>query len=186
MTLVDVDEDDDDPLCTLIVSLIQVWKCHICLPPFHKLIRMSHVNFGTQTSNLNPCLLHDILIHDKIIFTLCIVEGKTWTQTRRCWKSVDRWVSNCSNSVGAHCPTCFLNLEAKLFCKLYSGTRLHSQGLWSKILTAKYILWQDYISQDLWSTTWAILLCWKRASWERTSSNTLSGWTFTNVASEEI
>ena len=110
MTLVDVDEDDDDPLCTLIVSLIQVWPYSFA--PFPQTYKRTSGAPVTRVwcyvfigSPFEPKLPTWILVHcETFWFTLklhelCIIEGKTRTQTRRCWESVNRWVENCSNSV---------------------------------------------------------------------------------------
>ena len=144
---------------------------HILLYPFHKHIK-GHPGLPSPVCDVT--VLSDALLNPTGIlvwcetfwFTLklhelCFIEGKTRTQTRRCWESVNRWVENCSNSVKL-CRSRLSNMFAEF------GSKTDLQGIAQAL---------HCISQGLWSTMWAIHHFWKRASWKRTSSNTRSGWT---------
>ena len=94
VTLVDVDEDDDDPLCTLIVSLIQVLKAKsMCmLVVCSVLYSLPYVLFYSL-----PYVLFCIPFHMFcFVFpsTAQISERPTRAEARRCRNALNRWDVN--------------------------------------------------------------------------------------------
>ena len=77
VTLVDVDEDDDDPLCTLIVSLIQVLKAKSrCVLVVCSVLYSFHMFCFVFPSNAQ------------------ISERPTRAEARRCRNALNRWDVN--------------------------------------------------------------------------------------------
>ena len=86
VTLVDVDEDDDDPLCTLIVSLIQVLKAKSRCMLVVCFVLYSH-----------PYVLFCIPFHMfcfKFPSYAQISERPTRAEARRCRNALNRWDVN--------------------------------------------------------------------------------------------
>ena len=93
-------------------------------------------SLSSRSDHILPKLPTWILVHCKTFwFTLklhelCFIEGKTWTQTRRCWESVNRWVGNRSNSVKlcrSRLYVCWI-WKQNLFARYSPGTTLYFLG----------------------------------------------------------